>query len=162
MALTDTTTATPGVFSSTTGATTGPVVDTDHQAVIGAPGHDLLADSWAAIRQLPAMTLIAIPWFFYRKMFLVGTAVLFGTIVVASEWPLAMALLAPFHGLTTRPAYRRFIRSRVAKADARSLTGSQRLDYLARAGGTSVAAACFATAIVVPLLTAILMRNGII
>ncbi len=162
MAITDTTTATPATIPAATDPTTRSSSDTDHQAVIGAPDHRLLAGSWAGLRQLPAMTLIAVPWFFYRKMFLIGTAALFGTVLVASEWPVAVALLAPIHGLAARPAYRRFIRSRVAKADARSLTGSHRLDYLARAGGTSLAAACFATAIAVPLLAAIVLRNGFI
>ena len=168
MAITETTTATTASFPAAAAtypderSSAGTATDTDHEAVIGAPDHALLAGPWGGLRHLPVMTVIAVPWFFYRKMFLAGAAALFGVLIVASHWPVAVALLAPINGLATRPTYRRFIRSRVAKADARNLTGSQRLEYLARAGGTSTAAACFATAIALPLFFALLLRHGVL
>lgn len=136
--------------------------DIDHAAVAGIATHVFLTGPSLSLRQLPLMTFVAIPWFFYRKMFVIGTLALLGTLMVASQWPIAATVLLPAQGLATRPAYRRFVRSRVAKADARALTGDRRQAYLERSGGTSLAAACFATAVVVPMLAVLILRRGIL
>ena len=138
------------------------IIDIDRAAVAGTTAHAFLTGPSVSLRQLPLMTLVAIPWFFYRKMFVIGTMALFGTLIVASLWPIAVTVLLPVQGIATRPAYRRYVRSRIAKADARQLTGDRRQAYLERSGGTSLAAACFATAVVVPIVAVLLLRRGIL
>ena len=126
----------------------------ERTTVIGPNAPALLAPARNEIRRWPYFAVCAIPWFFYRKMYVAGAAGLVTAIIFAVHLPLALLPFAATKAAVAQPLYRRFVRSRIAKADARALTGDARHDYLRRAGGTSVIAAAFAMSVILPLLVA--------
>lgn len=137
----------------------------DEQAVVIGPNatsylNALDNQSW----RWAFLSLFAIPWFFYRKMYVSGAVSLTAGILLAAHIPLALIGLAFLKGIAAQALYRRFVRTRIAKADARALAGNARHDYLRRAGGPSITAAIFALSVILPLLAAAtylaILRSG--
>ncbi len=128
-----------------------PTVD-EQATVIGPNAAVYLGPAHVQPWRWPFLAVAAIPWFFYRKMYIAGAVSLLAGFMLAIHAPLALLAFALLKGIAAQPLYRRFVRSRIAKADARALAGTDRQDYLRRAGGTSPTAAIFAFSIILPLL----------
>lgn len=87
-------------------------------------------------------------WFAYRKRFrdaFIAFALVAAADVIDWNWPAGWGLVSTvaYVGicLWAKPAYLRAAFGAVAQADGRNLTGADRRDYLARAGGVSVTSA---------------------
>jgi hypothetical protein len=106
----------------------------------GAPGHTPFPRTWNW-----TVFLTTFPWFFYRKMYAVGSVVVLIPVVlglfgVTAGMGGAMAGLA----IVAKTIYVQAALHRLLKVDALGLTGAEREDYLRRAGGVSVVAGVLA------------------
>jgi hypothetical protein len=84
--------------------------------------------------------LLSFAWFFYRKMYGLGAVLLFVPLGLAylgvGVSTLAFSIVMAGQG---KPLYVRMAAGRIARADELGLAGSERADYLGRAGGVSPA-----------------------
>lgn len=119
-----------------------------------------LKQSLSVIRLSWPALLFSFVWFFYRKMYVVGAIAILVPIVVALLFP-GVALTGAYIGLSmaARPTYVQSALKRISKADALGLAGSERVEYLRRAGGVSLAAGILAGVLYALLLALIVYVN---
>lgn len=79
-------------------------------------------------------------WFFYRKMYIVGAAMLLLPILMAVVFDFGAGgggSVGLIFSMQANPMYLRHALKHIAKANTLGLQGEARADYLRRAGGTS-------------------------
>lgn len=81
--------------------------------------------------------LLSFVWFFYRKQYLFGAVVLLTPIVLGLLLGNIGSASAVVFAIYANTWYVQNGLKRIVKADSLGLTGSERADYLRRAGGTS-------------------------
>jgi hypothetical protein len=83
-------------------------------------------------------------WFFYRKMYTYGAMLIFLPFVFSYLFGSVGGGMYVFFAISAKNHYVSQGLSRIYKADQLGLTGSERTDYLQRAGGVSPLAGTFA------------------
>ena len=102
------------------------------------------------LRRLSARTwswpvfLGSFTWFFYRKMYGYGAIVIFLPLIFSYLFGSVGAGMSAIFAISAKKWYVVHALGRICKADEQSLTGTERTDYLQRAGGVSLPAGIFA------------------
>lgn len=91
------------------------------------------------------VSFVTFVWFFYRKQYIWGAAVILLPVIASLLFGFAGAGgMAIVFACSAKSLYVRTALRRILKADDLGLAGDERVDYLRRAGGVSVVAAVFA------------------
>ncbi len=110
--------------------------------------------------------LASIPWFFYRRMYLAGAAVLLFPIVLAVVFPdLAQAGIPGFAAVLAFMANRWYVTTAISRIDritALDLPPDERNERIADAGGVSIAGAVFGVVLVLALGTLPLLAGNLL
>jgi hypothetical protein len=88
--------------------------------------------------------LLAFVWFFYRRLYIWGAALILVPIVLAVLFPSLTGGGMAYIGIIAKSIYVQAGLSRIRKADTLGLQGAEREDYLRRAGGVSLTAGILA------------------
>lgn len=100
-----------------------------------------------------AVLLATLPWFFYRKLYVVGAGILLLPIILVVIFPdlsgVGTTGLAVALALFANSLYVQIARRRIKKLKALNLLPAEREQRIRKAGGTSPAGAVFGTLIVV-------------
>jgi hypothetical protein len=108
--------------------------------------------------------LAALPWFFYRKLYVVGACVLLLPIILVVIFPDLSGVGTTGFGvalaLTANTVYVYIARRRIKKLKALNLPPAERDQRISKAGGTSPAGAVFGTLIVVCLIAILLIDQA--
>jgi hypothetical protein len=119
----------------------------------GANRHRTFPMSWNW-----AVFLGSFVWFFFRKMYLWGAAlivlpIILGLVIGGTGGGGTMFAFALF----AKPLYVHTALARISKANQLSLTGAERDDYLRRAGGVSIVAGVLAGILYAALLAMLIL-----
>jgi hypothetical protein len=104
-----------------------------------APAQRMRLRTWSWPAFLGSFT-----WFFFRKMYLYGAMLIFMPLLFGYLLGTAGSALPVLFAIWGKPWYVNSALGRVAKADQLGLSGTDRADYLRRAGGVSWPAGIFA------------------
>jgi hypothetical protein len=96
-------------------------------------------------------------WFFYRKMYAYGAMLIFLPLIFGYLFGSAGSTTSILFAMWAKGFYVKYGLERISKADKLGLTGTERTDYLQRAGGVSLAAGIFASLIYVSMLAVLLL-----
>jgi hypothetical protein len=117
----------------------------------------LYVTSWSWV-----VLLTGFPWFFYRKMYGFGAAlVLIPFLIHYVIGGIGMVALAATFAISAKGGYVRAGLRRLLKADELALAGEERQRYLARAGGVSVVAGTIAGVTVAAATVVVFAGHGI-
>jgi hypothetical protein len=83
-------------------------------------------------------------WFFYRKMYGAGAALIVVPIVIVLLFGSAGSASLAYFAVSAKSMYVYSALGRILKADSLGLSGAERSDYLRRAGGVSLVAGVLA------------------
>jgi hypothetical protein len=83
-------------------------------------------------------------WFFYRRMYVWGASLILLPIILAVLYPSMTAFSYLYFAASAKPLYVHVALKRIGKADELGLTGTERSEYLRRAGGVSLTAGIIA------------------
>ncbi|MDP6952484.1 MAG: DUF2628 domain-containing protein, partial [Alphaproteobacteria bacterium] len=101
--------------------------------------------------------LFALPWFFYRKLYLIGVCTLLFPIILVTIFPslagASMTGVAVGLALAANWLYVAIALRRIEKVKALNLPPKERDERIQEAGGTSIAGAVFGTIIILALFT---------
>jgi hypothetical protein len=99
-------------------------------------------------------------WFFYRKMYAYGAMLILLPIMLDYLFGSAGTVLAIVFATRAKNMYVTYALGRIVKADKLGLRGSERADYLERAGGVSLTAGIFAGLIYAFILAVMVLAIG--
>jgi hypothetical protein len=86
----------------------------------------------------------AFTWFFYRKMYAYGASLIIAPIILGYLFGGTSTVIGILFAMWAKCWYVNYALSRVSKADKLGLMGTERTEYLQRAGGVSLTAGIFA------------------
>jgi hypothetical protein len=95
-------------------------------------------------------------WFFYRKMYVYGAALIFLPVIIGYLLGSTGSAMAIVFAMWAKGLYVNSALRRVYKARQLGLTGEERRNYLQQAGGVSLVAGTFAGSIFALLLAAVI------
>lgn len=98
----------------------------------------------------------AFTWFFYRKLYTYGAMVIFLPVVISYLFGQIGGGMTVIFAMSAKNWYVNHALGRIAKADELALIGSERTEYLERAGGVSLTAGIFA-GVIYGLLVALII-----
>ena len=96
-------------------------------------------------------------WFFYRKMYGIGAAMLVLPIIIGVLYPKAGGASFAYIGSQGKGFYVWTAQRRIKKADKLGLVGAEREEYLRRAGGVSLTAGILAGVVYASLLALLIL-----
>jgi hypothetical protein len=86
----------------------------------------------------------AFTWFFYRKMYAYGALLIIAPLILGYLFGGTSSAIGILLAMWAKGWYVNSALSRISKADKLGLTGTERAEYLQRAGGVSLTAGIFA------------------
>jgi hypothetical protein len=96
-------------------------------------------------------------WFFYRKMYAYGAMLIFLPLVFGYLFGSVGGSTSLLFAVWAKGWYVKYALERITKADKLGLTGTERTDYLQRAGGVSLTAGIFAGLIYAFILVVVVL-----